>query len=82
MVQAERHGIPQARHRLILLGVRDDLGAPVLSPEQHLPRVDEVPARKVLDGCLPVEADCRFGPAPMIAKPGSPRSAMRVIVAG
>jgi DNA (cytosine-5)-methyltransferase 1 len=49
VVQAERHGVPQARHRLILLGIRDDLGTPNLSPEQRLPTVDEVPARKVLD---------------------------------
>jgi DNA (cytosine-5)-methyltransferase 1 len=49
VVQAERHGIPQARHRLILLGIRDDLGIANLSHEQRLPTVDEVPVRKVLD---------------------------------
>jgi DNA (cytosine-5)-methyltransferase 1 len=49
IVQAERHGVPQARHRLILLGIRDDLGAPNLSPAYRLPTVDEVPVRKVLD---------------------------------
>lgn len=49
VVQAERHGVPQARHRLILLGVRDDLGTPSLSPEQRLPTTEEVSARKVLD---------------------------------
>ena len=27
VVQSERHGVPQARHRVILLGVRDDLSA-------------------------------------------------------
>ena len=27
IIESERHGIPQARHRLILLGVRSDLGA-------------------------------------------------------
>lgn len=28
VIQAERHGIPQCRHRIILLGVRKDAGAP------------------------------------------------------
>lgn len=33
VVHAERHGIPQARHRVILLGVRDDVvGAPATLP--------------------------------------------------
>ena len=27
VVRAERHGIPQSRHRVFLLGVREDLGA-------------------------------------------------------
>ncbi len=33
VVQAERHGIPQARHRVILLGIRDDLAVPQQSPD-------------------------------------------------
>jgi DNA (cytosine-5)-methyltransferase 1 len=49
VVHAERHGVPQARHRLILLGIRNDLGMPSLAPEQRLPTTDEVPAHKVLD---------------------------------
>lgn len=28
IIRSERHGVPQARHRVILVGVRDDMGAP------------------------------------------------------
>lgn len=51
VIRMEDHGVPQARHRLIILGIRSDLGV------KRLPRVldrqDPVPARKVLDD-LPV----------------------------
>lgn len=43
IVRMERHGIPQARHRLILIGVRDDLGS--VQPE-------------LLDDCDPVAVEC------------------------
>lgn len=46
VVSAEKHGVPQARHRVILIGVRDDLG------DVSLPGLierDEVPVRRVLD---------------------------------
>lgn len=47
IVQAEKYGVPQARHRLILVGVRDDLGDTIPHLLQsHAP----VPARDVLDG--------------------------------
>lgn len=46
LVQAEHHGIPQARHRVILVGIRDDLGSAALAP---LKRLDEVPSNQVLD---------------------------------
>ena len=46
LVQAERHGVPQARHRVILVGIRDDLGSAALEP---LKRIDEVPSNQVLD---------------------------------
>mgnify|MGYP000484881664 CR=1 FL=1 len=47
VVRAERHGIPQRRHRVILLAVRDDLGD-IRVPA--LMRRACVPARLVLDG--------------------------------
>ena len=47
VVFAEKHGVPQARHRVILVGVRDDLGD-VSLPE--LPQVDQVSIRRVLEG--------------------------------
>ena len=46
LVQAERHGVPQARHRVILVGIRDDLGQAALAP---LKSSDEVPSNQVLD---------------------------------
>ncbi len=47
VVRAEKHGIPQRRHRLILLGVRNDLGPIVPSA---LSEAEEIPARRVLKG--------------------------------
>lgn len=52
IVHMDRYGIPQARHRMILLGVRHDL-LQTAAPGVLRPR-DEVPAQCVLDGlpCL------------------------------
>lgn len=50
VLRAERHGVPQCRHRVILLGVREDLGD--LKP-RLLPVRSIVPAGRVLAG-LPV----------------------------
>ena len=46
VVAAEKHGVPQARHRLILVGIRDDLGGVALPP---IPESDEVTVGQVLD---------------------------------
>lgn len=45
LVRCEQHGIPQARHRLILLGVRDDVSAAPASLQVQT----TVPAHRVLD---------------------------------
>jgi DNA (cytosine-5)-methyltransferase 1 len=40
VIQAEKYGIPQARHRVILLGVRDDLNGVtpgILKPQREVP---------------------------------------------
>lgn len=47
VVRTEDHGIPQARHRIILLGVRDDY---VREQPHVLSREAPVPAEAVLDG--------------------------------
>ncbi len=47
VVRTEDHGIPQARHRIILLGVRDDY---VRKQPGVLPRMAPVAAEAVLDG--------------------------------
>ena len=49
VVQAERHGIPQARHRVILVGIRDDLGEPEGASDHSLPTAAETATHKVLD---------------------------------
>jgi DNA (cytosine-5)-methyltransferase 1 len=46
IVRAERHGVPQARHRLILVGVRDDLSGAEIP---YLQVTEPVAAHKVLD---------------------------------
>ena len=45
VVRAERHGIPQARHRVILVGVRDDIDASMLG---SLKVCDPVDAKSVI----------------------------------
>lgn len=47
VVRAEEHGVPQARHRVILIGVRCDLDLPGPAP---LEKVKPVPAGDVLGG--------------------------------
>ncbi len=47
VVRMEQHGIPQARHRLILIGVREDLGQ--VQPHK-LPKHAMIPASHVLTG--------------------------------
>lgn len=46
IVAAEKHGVPQARHRVILVGIRDDLGDVALP---SIPERDQVTAGQVLD---------------------------------
>lgn len=53
VVKAERFGIPQARHRVILVGVRNDLGEFEGSAGFRLAIAEETPARRVLEN-LPV----------------------------
>lgn len=53
IVRAERHGIPQSRHRVFLLGIREDLGAVIPAV---LPRHEPVPAGQVLDGLPPLRS--------------------------
>jgi DNA (cytosine-5)-methyltransferase 1 len=48
IIKAENYGVPQARHRVILLGVREDIP----SPSQRLKKVDEISVRKAI-GKLP-----------------------------
>lgn len=53
VVRAERHGVPQCRHRVILLGIREDLGD--IAPAA-LPRQNPVPAGDVLYGLPPLRS--------------------------
>ena len=47
VIKSERFGIPQARHRVVLVGVRDDISA---VPEPLLPNPQTIDAARVLDG--------------------------------
>lgn len=49
VIKSEQHGIPQARHRVILIGVRDDIG---LGSPGQIGRAAEVTVEKVI-GLLP-----------------------------
>jgi DNA (cytosine-5)-methyltransferase 1 len=49
VIKAEQHGIPQARHRVILIGVRDDIG---LGTPGQIERAPEVTVEQVI-GALP-----------------------------
>ena len=46
VIQAERHGIPQCRHRVILLGIRKDAGA---CPHDLLSVTEPVSVREAID---------------------------------
>lgn len=57
LVKAEQFGIPQARHRVIILGVRDDVGVvPRLLQES-----DPVPVAKVISGLPPLRSGLSDG---------------------
>ncbi len=47
VVKAEDYGIPQARHRVVILGVRDDISA---EPDTLIPASEHVNAEDVLEG--------------------------------
>lgn len=49
LIRSEQHGVPQTRHRVIILGVRKDIR---LEKLLHLPRRETVPLRRVI-GDLP-----------------------------
>lgn len=53
LVRAEQHGIPQCRHRVFVLGVREDLGDVIPEP---LLRSDPVPVEAVLQGLPPLRS--------------------------
>ena len=48
LIKAENYGIPQARHRVILLGIREDVYADIGGQVMPLEIVSKVPVRNVL----------------------------------
>jgi DNA (cytosine-5)-methyltransferase 1 len=58
VVRAEHYDVPQARHRIILLGIRDDLRGVI--PDRLLVK-PTVPASKVLDGLPPLRSGLSNG---------------------
>ena len=53
VVKSEDYGIPQARHRVVILGVRDDVLA---KPDTLMVLPDKVNAKEVLEGMPPVRS--------------------------
>ncbi|MBL0357695.1 MAG: DNA cytosine methyltransferase [Chitinophagaceae bacterium] len=53
IIRTEEYGIPQTRHRVILLGIRDDI---FISPEILSPTNELIPAEKVLSGLPPLRS--------------------------
>ncbi|MBB3139260.1 DNA cytosine methyltransferase [Halomonas organivorans] len=63
VIKAEDHGIPQARHRVILVGVRNDIvtrvGAPAMARQLRMVKVedeDKVTVRRVLKDLPPLRS--------------------------
>ncbi|MFT3722914.1 MAG: DNA cytosine methyltransferase [Hyphomonadaceae bacterium] len=58
VVRAEQHGIPQARHRVIIVGLRRDVGGrqPKLGQLQDMDSSSQVLTRHVLDGMPPIRS--------------------------
>lgn len=54
IVRAEEYGIPQARHRVILLGIRENLG--VAEPSFLKPLLQTLPARYALQSLPPLRS--------------------------
>ena len=74
VVRAEKYGVPQARHRVILLGVRDDIaGRPELLQPVH-----EIAAWQVLHGLPPL----RSGLSRQPDTPALWRGAIREMIGG
>jgi len=54
VIRCEDYGIPQARHRVILLGIRDDLS--INMPDQLIKQQRSIPVSEVLDSLPPVRS--------------------------
>ena len=48
VIRSEEYGIPQTRHRVILLGIRNDVLSPGTAPSTLLPVAEEIPIERVL----------------------------------
>jgi DNA (cytosine-5)-methyltransferase 1 len=73
VVRMEQHGIPQARHRVILLGIRED----IKRIPQLLGRREPVAAGKVLGGLVPLRSGLSDGPDCFETWAGNLRDAAR-----
>ncbi len=54
VIRCENYGIPQARHRVILLGIRDDLS--INMPDQLKKQQSSIPVSEVLDSLPPLRS--------------------------
>ncbi len=76
VVHAEQHGIPQCRHRLILLGIRDDLGSVT---QRVLLRSGPVPAKLVLQGLPPLRSGLSRASGRLCRDADSPEAWLEVL---
>ena len=60
IIKAEEYGIPQARHRVILLGVRDD----IVVQNTRLRKMDQVTVRDALFGVPALRSGLKYGDSP------------------
>lgn len=74
LIECERYGIPQMRHRVILLGIRDDL---TQDPQILTPSEKPVSARKVLDGLPRLRGGLSRDPSGKISKAADSRGAWK-----
>jgi len=54
IILCEKYGIPQSRHRVILLGIREDIACPPIPA--LVPAEEEIPVSRVLNGLPPLRS--------------------------
>lgn len=77
LIECERYGIPQMRHRIILLGIRDDLSQ---DPQILTPSEKYVSAREILEGLPRLRGGLSRDPSGRISKTADSRESWKQAV--